>query len=42
MPRQRERKTRLPKTKTPEEWAAFFDAIDTRYDTRSATKPCCI
>jgi site-specific recombinase XerD len=34
MPGQKERKTRLPKTKTPEEWAAFFGAIDTRYPTQ--------
>lgn len=28
------RKTRLPKTKTPAEWAAFFKVIDTRYPTQ--------
>lgn len=28
------RKRQLPKTKTPEEWRAFFSAIDTRYDTQ--------
>ena len=27
------RKTALPKTRTPEEWAAFFDCIATRYPT---------
>ena len=34
MARSPERKTRLPKTKTPEEWQAFFKSIDTRYDTQ--------
>lgn len=33
MARSPERKTRLPKTKTPEEWQAFFRSIDTRYDS---------
>jgi len=33
MARSPERKTRLPKTKTPEEWQRFFAAIDTRYDS---------
>ena len=33
MARSPERKTRLPKTKTPEEWQAFFKSIDTRYDS---------
>lgn len=33
MPARSERKNRLPKTKTPEEWSAFFKAIDTRYDS---------
>ncbi len=28
-----ERKTRLPKTKSPEQWQAFFDAINVRYDS---------
>ncbi len=28
-----QRKTRLPKTKSPEEWQRFFEAINTRYDT---------
>lgn len=34
MPRPKERKARLPKTKTPEEWQLFFRAISTRYDTQ--------
>jgi len=29
------RKSRLPKTKTPEEWSAFFTAISTRYPTQT-------
>ena len=33
MARSTERKSRLPKTKTPEEWQAFFKSIDTRYDS---------
>lgn len=28
-----ERKSRLPKTKSPEQWQAFFDAINVRYDS---------
>lgn len=28
------RKARLPKTKTPSEWATFFKVIDTRYPTQ--------
>ena len=34
MARESNRKTRLPKTKTPEQWQLFFRAIDTRYDTQ--------
>jgi site-specific recombinase XerD len=33
MARSTERKSRLPKTKTPEEWQRFFAAIDRRYDS---------
>jgi len=32
MARSTERKSRLPKTKTPEEWQAFFKSINARYD----------
>lgn len=28
-------KNRLPKTKSPEEWKAFFAAINTRYETQT-------
>ena len=33
MARNTERKSSLPKTKTPEEWQRFFSAIDRRYDS---------
>jgi integrase/recombinase XerC len=33
MARSPERKSSLPKTKTPEEWQCFFAAIDRRYDS---------
>jgi integrase/recombinase XerD len=31
----RRAKSVLPKTRTPEEWARFFDVIDTRYPTQA-------
>ena len=35
MTEQKSRKNRLPRTKTPEEWARLFRSIDTRYDTQA-------